>query len=237
MIIASDHIQDITPGIKTFWFRAPEPLSFIAGQFTEIRLTHANTDDRGDRRWFTLSSSPTEKLLGFTTQILTDGQVSSFKRALLALQPGQTAQIAEPMGDFVSPKNPSIPLLFVAVGLGVTPVRSIIKQLSDTGDRRDARFLYIGADNSEVPFLDIFNGYGMAPQKFVRPMASGTRDADGLDSPITHRVVEFIQEPKDAYIYLSGPEQTVEKLYRALRQKGISNENLITDYLPGYEQF
>src|SRR6185369_15796787 len=103
----------------SFWFRPERPVDYIAGQFTEIYLPHSGADSRGERRWFTLSSSPTDALVSITTQFIpTEG--STFKKELFGLRPGAALKLADPMGDFVLPKDPSIPLLFIAGGLGIT---------------------------------------------------------------------------------------------------------------------
>jgi len=88
---------------RTFYFRPEQPLSYTAGQFTELTIPHKRPDERGLKRWFTLSSSPTSELLSITTKFNND-KSSSFKKALFGLKPGAELTMAEPMGDFVLPK-------------------------------------------------------------------------------------------------------------------------------------
>src|SRR5690606_36942002 len=104
--------DDVARHTRTLWFRPKRPVRYIAGQFTELYLPHDDADERGIRRWFTISSPPTEELIGITTRFTDDG--SSYKRRLRALEPGAVLKMADPMGDFVLPKDPSIPLVFVA---------------------------------------------------------------------------------------------------------------------------
>src|SRR5690349_12906121 len=123
MNVIFDHAEDTADHIKTFWFKPEKPVKYTAGQFTEIYLPHDNADNRGQRRWFTVSSSPTDPMVSITTKFATE-HGSTFKQTLAALKPGTPLKLADPMGDFVLPKDPSIPLIFVAGGIGVTPMHS-----------------------------------------------------------------------------------------------------------------
>jgi len=62
---------------------------------------------------------------------------SSFKRALRAMT-NRTRLIGGPIaGDFVLPRDHTRKLVFIAGGVGITPYRSMLKYLLDTGERRD----------------------------------------------------------------------------------------------------
>ena len=106
-----------TSDIRTFFFKTDKPLDHTAGQFSEWTIEHDNPDSRGRHRWFTISSSPSEELISFTTRF--DPKGSSFKKALLKLQPGDVIKVSHAMGDFVLPKLIQTPLIFVAGGIGV----------------------------------------------------------------------------------------------------------------------
>jgi ferredoxin-NADP reductase len=226
------HHRDILAGnIQTFWFTPERPVSYIAGQFTELYLPHTNADDRGERRWFTLSSSPTEPLLGVTTKF-TSTESSSFKQVLGTLQPGAPLKLADPMGDFVLPKDASIPLIFVAAGLGITPVRSIVRQLHDTQEKRDIRLLYAAHDPSEVVYLDLFTAYGLSPTTFIKNPPAGYRGKTG--SVTTGHVLQLLEDDDASLVYMSGPELLVETLVKGLKAAGIDERRLVGDYFPGY---
>ena len=68
MQIILDHTEDIAENIKTFWFVPKKPMDYIAGQFIEMTLPHDHPDERGQKHWFTLSSSPTEPLISITNK-------------------------------------------------------------------------------------------------------------------------------------------------------------------------
>lgn len=234
MRVTFDHVDNIAENIRMFWFRADRKPRHIAGQFIELRLPHEPKDKRGERRWFTLSSSPTEDLLAITTKFASENG-SSFKVALSGLEPGAEVDMAEPMGDFILPKDPSTPLLFVAGGIGVTPMRSMIKFLTDSGESRPITLLYAANSPGELAFTDLFES---APITFI-PVVSNDADAwTGQTGTLdAQRILDLGKPTDDTLIYLSGPEPMIESLESGLKDLGVNKKRLKTDFFPGYTSF
>lgn len=235
MNVVFDRTEEVARNIHTFWFKPEVPVRYIAGQFTELYLPYDHADKRGMRHWFTLSSSPTEELLGITTKF-TPQDNSTFKQQLAKLPPGAKLQLAEPMGDFVLPKDPSIPLVFVAGGMGITPVRSMIKWLHDTGEKRSIHLLYAVTHADELAFLPLFSSYStLHLTPIVKKAPAGFAGHTGSIS--TERILELAPIADNAFMYLSGPEPMVEIFFKELQTQGIDSERLVTDYFPGYQKF
>lgn len=230
MKVKLDRIEEINHDVKTFWFKTEKPVRQIAGQFTEISLPHQNADDRGVRRWFTLSNSPNDKDLSISTRFF-GGESSSFKKNLEALKPGATISLADPMGDFVLPKDPKIPLLFVAGGIGCTPFHSIVKYLRDTNEQRDIHMIYAANQLEDVIFTDLFSTLEQFEIILTNPPINWTGKSG-------HIKADYIFEKSDngnQHIYLSGPEPMVEALDKNLIVLGVDRKRLHTDYFPGYK--
>lgn len=230
MKLTFDHIEDMAVNIHTFWFKPEKTVDYTAGQYTELHLVYPNPDDRGTKRWFTLSSSPTEELLSITTKF--NPASSTFKQALLRLKPGTRLHAADPMGDFVLPKDPSIPLVFVAGGIGVTPFRSMIKWLTDKKEKRAIHMIYAANKLKEVAFRQLLESYGL---KLDLVISQPTPDWKGLSGTLTpERILGLIGSIKDRLIYLSGPEPMIESLMDGLEKLGINKKQLVSDFFPGY---
>lgn len=229
MNVTLDHVEQVAKNIHTFWFKPDEDVTFIAGQYIEMYLPHDNPDNRGQKRWFTLSSSPSEELLGITTKHYGD-PISSFKQHLFDLQPGDKLTFSEPMGDFVLPKDTSIPLLFVVGGIGVTPVRSILAWLIHSGEKRSVKLIYGVRSLEDIAFKDIFDTFGITPQ-----IVLSEPDArwDGDTGHITTDMIRNNAEP-NTLIYISGPEPLTEKLEAELKATGTPPSQLVLDFFPGY---
>jgi ferredoxin-NADP reductase len=209
--------------IYTYYFEPERTLRYIAGQFLEFHIPHLHPDDRGEKRWFTLSSSPTETHLAITTKI--DPQKpSSFKRALHALQPGDTIEGSEAMGDFVLPKDESTPLIFIAGGIGITPFRSMITWLAQTGGSRPITLLYLTQSESQIAFSKDLE----LPYVTVHNLSDGKRRT-------AKQLSALIGSIGSAHIYISGPEPMAKTLATDFKSMGAHAYQVVTDYFPGYE--
>lgn len=222
--------EDTAKNIKTFYFKPGKPVQYTAGQFTELVIPHNNPDERGIKHWFTLSSSPTEELLSITTKFSHPG--SSFKKSLLALKKGTVLIAADPMGDFVLPKNAARRLIFVAGGIGVTPYHSMIKWLTDMGEKRSIHLLYGVNKLEELAFAELFKNYGL---KFEPIVAEPPANWQGLNGRLSAQKILDIAGPiGDGLLYVSGPEPMVEMLEKDLKNLGVPKDHLVTDFFPGY---
>ena len=233
--VVFDHSEPQATNIISFWFKPDKPVDYTAGQFIEIRLPHDNADKRGNKRWFTLSSSPSEELIAITTKFAAENG-SSFKETLRNLKPGVEVEISQPMGDFVLPKDPSIPLVFVAGGIGCTPMRSMIRWLLDNDEQRAIQLLYSVNTLEEVAFKDLFKSYKLDMQIIPNnPPANWEAPSGRLDAA---KILQIIGNDglENKQFYISGPEPMIEALENGLKSADISKKHLISDFFPGYTE-
>src|ERR671910_827808 len=103
------------------------PLNHTAGQFAFFDIGGVYNDPKGPIRHFTISSSPTENFIMFSTRI----RDSPYKKRLLTLEKGAKVKFRGPEGQFVLHEDYSKPAVFLSGGIGVTPFRSMIKYATD----------------------------------------------------------------------------------------------------------
>lgn len=219
-------IEQAAAHALTFWLKPERPLQYNAGQFVEVSLPHPHPDNRGERRWFTLSSSPTEPELAITSVFVPDG--STFKRQLQSLQAGDSLTISEPLGDFVLPKDSSIPLFFVGIGIGVTPFRSMTQWLADTAEQRTITMWHAARTADDLAFADLFmQHYGRRFTQFA-----GT----GRSAITPHTIADTMASMPEALLYVAGPEAFVEACVKKLPTLGIDSYRIVGDYFPGYRE-
>lgn len=217
------HVHDESSTIRTFFFRPERTLRFVAGQFIELTLPHADADDRGVKRWFTLSSAPGHELISITTKHA--DQSSTFKQRLWSLSPGDDVDISEAMGDFVLPKDDTQKLIWIAGGVGITPFHSIVQWLIDTKQSRRIQFLYSVQKQDDVVFSDTWNQPYIDAQYFVNE-----------PSLTAQKIVELVDGIDGKQIFISGPEPMTEAIVEQFKNEyGITQDQLITDYFPGYK--
>lgn len=224
------HIEKVTPNIYTYWLRPERRVRFDAGQFIEIFIPHSPVDNRGDWREFSLSSSPNDPELSITTNFFDNG--SSYKNALKRIVPGTTVTFKEPMGDFVLPKDPTIPLVFVAAGLGTMPYVSMITWLKQRSEQRPIQLIHSVSRQADFLFDSVWEDYNLDFVPIVtRPDATWPGKTGRLD---VARLLEFIGSVDSKLIYLAGPQSLIEPMFNNLLATGIPRSQLLLDYYPGY---
>ena len=103
------------------------PFNYTAGQFAFFDIGGVYNDPKGAIRHFTISSSPTENFIMFSTRI----RDSPYKQRLLTLEKGSKVKVRGPEGQFVLHEDYSKPAVFLSGGIGVTPFRSMVKYATD----------------------------------------------------------------------------------------------------------
>jgi glycine betaine catabolism B len=102
-------------------------LDYTAGQFAFFDIGGVYNDPKGPIRHFTISSSPTENFIMFSTRI----RESPYKKRLSTLEKGAKVKVRGPEGQFVLHQDYSKPAVFLSGGIGVTPFRTMIKYATD----------------------------------------------------------------------------------------------------------
>jgi ferredoxin-NADP reductase len=216
--------EELTTNVWHYFFLPERPLGYIPGQYVDFRIPHENPDNRGTSRTFTLTSLPSEKHLSFAVKF--EEPSSTYKRALMALKPGDAVTITDAMGDVVLPKSSNVPLTFAAGGLGVASFVSMMRWLTEQNEQRDINLLYAIRDPSVLLFREVFDAY---------QFPIGLK----LFSPTTQRLsAETIagHAQQDGLIYLSGSERFVESLRDELQNDfKASHEQIIYDFFDGYD--
>ncbi len=205
-----------------FIFTTNKKFKFIPGQYLEWTLEHPQPDSRGNRRYLTIASSPTEKDLRIGVKFHHDG--SSFKKSLLSLDksPIIASQLA---GNFTLPKDLSKKYVFIAGGIGITPFRSMIKYLIDTNQKMDIILLYINKIDSDAVYRDIFD------QADIKVIYYNT---DTLGHFKETNFPKLIPDFKQRTFYISGPHNLVSSTENILKTLGIKSDRIKTDFFPGF---
>ncbi|HSH18402.1 MAG TPA: FAD-dependent oxidoreductase [Candidatus Saccharimonadales bacterium] len=225
--------------IATISLQPDHPYFFTAGQYADVTVAHDSTDNRGTTRTMTLSSSPSEKAVRFTT-CLSEKNSSTYKRALLNLAPGNQVTITDAMGDMVLPLNESVPLVFVAGGVGIASYVSMVRWLAEQDDRRDITLLYTVRNTGDIIFQETFDAYrsvgNLRTVLYTTDNKVASADWNGQVemSRLTSTDIASCLQPS-SQVYLSGTESMVEQFRKELeRDFGVAQYRIVYDYFEGY---
>lgn len=214
-----------TSDVTTFIFTSQEPLKWIAGQFGHYVLHHRPTDDRGSDRWFTNAASPFENHVQITTRFTSD-KGSSFKKELFSLEIGKDIEISFVEGDFTL-DDPEKEHVFIAGGIGITPYRSILKQLEFDNKPINVTLLYSNRDQNIV-FKDELEAVASKNPHFTIHYIFSPEHID------EKKIKEFVPDLQKPIFYISGPEPMVDALGEMLKKMEVREDHLKQDWFPGY---
>ncbi len=227
----------VAPDIYDFVFGINQKLAFNPGQYMEWTLAHHMPDSRGNRRYFTVASSPTEPDLRIGVKFYPNP--SSFKKKLGSLGEKDPVVVSSLAGDFTLPKDPSKKLVFIAGGIGVTPFRSIIKYLLDINQKRDIVLLYSNKAALDIVYSQIFQDayqkLGIKTVYTLSDLEKVPQNWSGKIGPITPEMItQEIPDYKDRIFYLSGPHGMVAAFEQTLSKMGLPKSQVKTDFFPGF---
>lgn len=235
-ILSLSAINKLANDTYEFVFSGPVP-AFEPGQFAEWTLHADKADDRGNRRWFTIASSPTERDVRLGIKFY--AKPSAYK-ALLAKFKSQSPMLAGSIaGDFVLPRNKKRKLAFIAGGIGVTPFRSMVKYLHDSGEIRDTVMFYSNRSDAEIAYKDVFDAAERANIGFKAVYTLTDKDIPAtwqgergyVDAAM---IAKHMPDYKDRTFYISGPPAMVGTFKKSLRKMGVPFYRIKTDYFPGF---
>lgn len=220
-----------------FVFNTDTNIKYTSGQYLEWTLAHEKHDSRGNRRYFTIASSPTEKEIIMGVKFYNPS--SSFKKALLEMKKGDTLLAGQLAGDFTLPKNPLEKSVFIAGGIGITPFRSMIKYLIDTNQKRDITLFFSNKTTDEIVYKDIFDEASKKiGLKVVYTLSDTTKVPKNWSGQIgmidSQMITKQVPDFKDRTFYISGPHGMVTAFENTLSSMGISKSKIKTDFFPGF---
>ena len=228
---------EVGTGIYNFAFSGGGKMDFRPGQYMEWTLGHRGSDSRGNRRYFTIASSPTEEELHLGVRFYKPS--SSFKKALLEMEPGGIIMGGQLAGDFTLPRDPGRKLAFIAGGIGITPFRSMVKYLADRGEARDIVLLYSNRTADEISYREIFDD--AAGRIGLRTVYAIT-DAEGLPQgeDAHHGRIDAalirtkIPDYRSRMFYISGTHAMTTAFKEMLAELGVPKNQIKTDFFPGF---
>lgn len=211
-----------TEDVYSFLFEREKDLTWKAGQYGLFSITHKSI--KNPTKPFSLAAAPTENIVKITTRISDDP--SDFKKALLELKHGMKVKMSGPVGSFYMQDNS--PSLLIAGGIGITPFRSILKQLEAEGnhDGKQRKLLYLDGKKSYI-FKNELDEMANHPSLTVTYLDS----RDDLHQEID--TFNTLYKNNGKY-FIAGPKSLVDSISTHLQNNQISKRNIKKDAFFGY---
>lgn len=136
------------------------------------------------------------------------------------LEVGGVVEVTPPAGEFVLDESRQTPVVFLAGGVGITPLMSMTERLLQTSANRPIHFYHAARSEKDAAFADALTKLD-AEQEHLSYI-SFFSETDGQF--ITREVLANV--PQNADIYVCGPVGFMESMIANLIDLGFSQEQI-----------
>lgn len=215
-------------------FEKPAGLTFKPGQYAGFTLINpSETDAGGITRRFSLLSAPDDEYIAIATRI----QSSAYKKALNAMSAGDQIKFAGPTGAFILHEEKTVPAVFIAGGVGVTPFYCMIKDAMTHAPTRPLYLFYGNQSQQDAAFLDELTKWQEKNPHFhcIPTLVEADANWQGETGYITHTMLKkYIPDLTAPIYYICGSPAMVTTLQETLVEMEIDENKIKVEDFPGY---
>ncbi len=197
------------------------PMTFSAGQYAQVEFAP------GLSRHYSMANTPDEPELVFHVRHMPDGRTSRY--AATQLRVGDKVKVSGPLGVSYLRDNHGGPVLLVAGGSGLAPIRSILCTLLGRGYEAPVT-LYFGVRSErdvyhEALLRDLAARHANFRYHVVLSEQKGER---GRRYGLVHEAIE-LTDVGELMAYLAGPPVMVEAASALLTARGLAPRQIHAD--------
>lgn len=227
--------EQLAKDIYSFFFnREGYDFTFRPGQFVRMTLTLPEEDPRSPRRYFTISSSPTQKeSITITTRVTETPSI--FKQKLFSLSEGEEVSFWGPSGSFILPEERKEALVILSGGIGITPFHSMLTSFTPENVPEEVILIASFRRAEEMLFYDELQRVAaILPQ--VKVIYTLTEEKwSGETGRISEDILRrYLSDIKNKRYYLSGPIPFVKAMLALVQSFGVEMSAIKEDNFPGY---
>lgn len=193
------------------------------GQYMNVLL------DDGSHRSFSMASPARGSLIDFHVRRIAGGHFTD--RTIARLKPGDSLDLEMPLGTFRFHVEDYRPLLMVATGTGLAPIKAILESLMDDPDCPPVT-LYWGARTAADLYLhDEIADWASRLYEFryVPVLSRADSSWEGRRGYVQHAVCEDHADLSEHALYLCGSPAMIADAKKAFIARGASIDHLYAD--------
>jgi propane monooxygenase reductase subunit len=206
-------------------------LRFHPGQYVDI-----NIPDTEEHRSFSMANiSVAEGVLEFIIKRYPGGHFSGLLEGRLS--PGDPLTVSGPYGTFTLRVSSDRRLVFVGGGAGMSPILSLLRQMVESGNEREAIYYYGARTEKDLFHLEEMTHLAQSLPKFrfvpclseSWPDGWPSEGAEGETGLVTDVLERCEQSLADCDVYLCGPPPMVDAALPLLESMGVPKEQVYFD--------
>jgi len=232
--------QRIARDTMAFWFDTNgASFGFRAGQHADFVFTRPQMEGESDNfRTFSLASSPYDKR---PVMVAMRMRKTAFKTALISAALGTKFVVSRPRGSFTLHRDITRPAVFLAGGIGITPIRSILQQASQERLPHKLYLFYANREADDAAFIEEFEKLTAKNPNFTFiPTITGHRtiawpyEKGHINCEMLTRYLLGVKGP---IYYIAGPSGMVTAMTGLLNASGVSDEDMKTEEFGDYKSY
>lgn len=218
-------IEDVTHDIKRIQLinDEGEPLAFTAGQYARLKFLGAPVRD------YSMASRSGDGVLEFHIRRVPGGAATESIHAQLQL--GEPVLVEGPFGSSFLRERHVGPMLCIAGGSGLAPIKSIVETAIACGMKQPIH-VYFGARATRDLYL-VEHFQQLAQQhsnlKFTAVLSDAPADAAWRTGMVTDAVAEDLRNLDGWKAYVAGPPLMVEAAMQITKERGLRAQDLHAD--------
>lgn len=199
----------------TFSFSSKRPVRFEAGQYAHIALPRVAAKFAKPTHEFSIASSPGDPDIRITTDT---GSKSAYKQQMEALKPGDHVLLYKVKGEMKLPENAHGTYVMLAGGIGITPFRSILRDIDKQKTAVTPVLIHVG----NPPYL-------YENELTDKPFEQYRIQRSGIDTTLQ----EVRASHPESHYFVAGSEAFVGAMAKKLEATGIPRDMIVTDEFEG----
>ncbi|MGB9642670.1 MAG: ferredoxin--NADP reductase [Candidatus Ratteibacteria bacterium] len=184
----------------------PDNFGFLPGQFFKVYA-------KDGFRYLSASCSPQRNYLEFTKKITQ----SEFSTWFKSLKEGDTIVIDGPYGKFtLDPDDKKV--LFIAGGIGITPIFSMLENAVILKDNRDYALFYGNKNANDIPFYNELQEFASRINLKIFMFLEEEKQNCYYGYIEIRKIQELVPDASNRTVFICGPTAMVEKLYSEAKE-------------------
>ena len=226
-------IFEETPNVKTFRLMNPLdgvlPFVYLPGQFLTVTVA---PEGKPVKRSYTIASSPTQHdYVEITVKHEEPGPVSGYLHD--RVKAGDLLDVAAPMGSFIFTGRECKCILLIGGGVGITPLMSVLRYLTDRSWPGDIYLLYSCRTPRDVIFreeIDYLQRRHSNLHTLITVSNTEGTDWKGPTSRLTKELIaQSVPDVTSRYVHICGPAPMMEAIKGMLAELGVPKAQVKTE--------
>lgn len=220
-----EHVAALTPDVTHLRLRLPDDANLVyrPGQYMNVQLGD------GRHRSFSMASKPNGGSVDFHVRRIPGGTFT--EQRIAKLRPGQTLAVEMPHGNFCFHAEDYRPLVMVATGTGLAPIKSMLEALMDDEDCPPVSLYWGMRSEADLYLHEAIQTWAERLYEFrYVPVLSRASDSwTGRRGYVQDAVLADLEDLSEHAIYLCGSPRMISDAKLAFAERGASLEHLYID--------